>query len=169
MSRTCNIPRTKSHILIHFLRSYQRICPIPKLYKGFVTVSFLRWGVVNPSTNPQAGGPPLSAVYSTCSQLPSISGGRIPYPQPEDVQCRGNRDPHTQITTRNKSKNNRARWLHGNTRDSHSGGPGSNPGADQPDWGFFVIFLSHQGKCWVGFSLPRSIWPLFIKFIRHKN
>ena len=43
--------------------------------------------------------------------------------------------------------------------------PGSNPGADQPDWGFFVIFLNHQGKCWVGFSLPRSIWPLFIKFI----
>ena len=27
--------------------------------------------------------------------------------------------------------------------------PGSNPGADQPDWGFFVIFLNHQGKCWV--------------------
>ena len=36
-------------------------------------------------------------------------------------------------------------------------GPGSNPGADQPDWGFFVVFLNHQGKCWVGFSLPRSI------------
>ena len=46
--------------------------------------------------------------------------------------------------------------------------PGSNPGADQPDWGFFVVFLSHQGKFWVGFSLPRSIWPLFIKFIYHK-
>ena len=41
--------------------------------------------------------------------------------------------------------------------------PGSNPGADQPDWGFFVFFLSHEGKCWVGFSLPRSIWPLFNK------
>ena len=46
--------------------------------------------------------------------------------------------------------------------------PGSSPGADQPDWGFFVVFLSQQGKCWVGFSLPRSIWPLFIKFIYHK-
>ena len=32
--------------------------------------------------------------------------------------------------------------------------PGSNPGADQPGRGFFVVFLSHQGKCWVGFSLP---------------
>ena len=30
--------------------------------------------------------------------------------------------------------------------------PGSNPGAVQPDWGFFVVFLSHQGECWVGFS-----------------
>ena len=25
--------------------------------------------------------------------------------------------------------------------------PGSNHGADQPDWGFFVDFLNHQGKC----------------------
>ena len=46
--------------------------------------------------------------------------------------------------------------------------PGSNPGANQPDWGFFVVFLNHQDKCWVGFSLPRLIWPLFIKFIYHK-
>ena len=46
--------------------------------------------------------------------------------------------------------------------------PGSNPGADLPDWGFFMVFLSHQGKCWVGFSLPQSIWPLFIKFIYHR-
>ena len=46
--------------------------------------------------------------------------------------------------------------------------PGSNPDADQPDWGFLVIFRNHQGKCRVGFSLPRSIWLLFIKFIYHK-
>ena len=45
---------------------------------------------------------------------------------------------------------------------------GSHSGADQPDWGFFVVFLNHQGKCCVGFSLPRSIWPLFIKCIYHK-
>ena len=43
--------------------------------------------------------------------------------------------------------------------------PGLNPSADQPDWVFFVVFLNRQGKCWGGFSLPRSIWPLFIKFI----
>ena len=46
--------------------------------------------------------------------------------------------------------------------------PGSNLGGGQPGWGFFVVFLNHQGKCWVGFSLPRSISPLFIKFIYHK-
>ena len=46
--------------------------------------------------------------------------------------------------------------------------PGSNPGADRPDWGCFVVFLNHQGKYWVGFSLPRSILPLFIKFLYHK-
>ena len=27
--------------------------------------------------------------------------------------------------------------------------PGWNPGADQPYWGFFVVFLNHQGKCWI--------------------
>ena len=43
--------------------------------------------------------------------------------------------------------------------------PGSNPGADQPGWGFFVVFLSHQGKCWVVFSLPRSIWPKMLKYL----
>jgi hypothetical protein len=28
----------------------------------FVTKLFLRWGVVSPTPNPQAGGPPLSAI-----------------------------------------------------------------------------------------------------------
>ena len=42
---------------------------------------------------------------------------------------------------------------------------GSNPGADQSD---FVVFLRQQGKCWVRFSLPQSIGPLFIKFTNHK-
>ena len=71
------------------------------LSKGFVTVSFfLRWGVVNPLTNPQAGGPPLrlsATAYSYISQLPSISGGRLPYPQPGDAPCREVRDPQTHV------------------------------------------------------------------------
>ena len=37
-----------------------------------------------------------------------------------------------------------ARWRSGKTLDSHSGGPGS----DQSDWGSFVFFFSHEGKCW---------------------
>ena len=68
------------------------------LSKGFVTVSFLRCGVVNPLTNPQAGGPPLRlpvTAYSYISQLLSISGGRLPYPQPGDAPCREVRDPQT--------------------------------------------------------------------------
>ena len=62
----------------------------------------------------------------------------------------------------------RARWLRDNARDSHSGGSGFKSRC-RPTWmSFFVVFLYHQGKCWVAFSLPRSIWPLFIKFIYHK-
>ena len=40
-------------------------------------------------------------------------------------------------------------WLH-NDRNTHPSGRAYTP------------------KCWVGFSLPRSIWPLFIKFIYHR-
>ena len=32
--------------------------------------------------------------------------------------------------------------------------PSLNPSADQPNWGFFVISLSLQGKCWIRFSFP---------------
>ena len=81
---------------------------------------------------------------------------------------------------RRQKMNHPARWLRGNARDSHSGGPWFKSRC-RPTWlGFFrgfpqswrqeilVGFLNHEGKCWVGFSLPRSIWPLFIKFIYHK-
>ena len=43
--------------------------------------------------------------------------------------------------------------------------PPSNLRVDQPLWGFFMVSLSHQGKCWVGFSLPQSTWLVIIKFI----
>jgi len=33
-------------------------------------------------------------IYSAYSQLPSTSGGRLLHSQPEDVPCRGDRDPH---------------------------------------------------------------------------
>ena len=69
---------------------------------------------------------------------------------------------------RNKDVNNRARWLRDNARDSHSGGPRFESRCRTTSLRFFVVFLNHQGKCWVGFLLPRSIWPLFIKFIYHK-
>jgi hypothetical protein len=39
---------------------------------------------------------PLSAVldaYSIHSQLPSVSGGRLPHPQSEDAPCSGDKGP----------------------------------------------------------------------------
>ena len=56
----------------------------------------------------------------------------------------------------------------GNTLGSNLGGP-EFKSRSQPTWlGFFMASVSHQSKCWVGFSWPRSIWPLLIKFINHK-
>jgi hypothetical protein len=46
----------------HFpcLRSFQSIRPVPRPFVTFRDViHFLRWGVVSPLPNPQAGGPPL--------------------------------------------------------------------------------------------------------------
>ena len=37
--------------------------------------------------------------------------------------------------------------------------PGSNPGTDQPDWGFFVVFLSHQGNYAGPGGLGVEAWP----------
>ena len=77
---------------------------------------------------------------------------------------------HTQLNCNNIFKSFGTEW--GGSMVTHETRirevPGSNPGADQTHWGIFVVFLSHRGKCWVGFSLPRSIWPLFIRFIYHK-
>jgi hypothetical protein len=36
---------------------------------------------------------PSATAYSIYSQLPSITGGRLLYPQPEDVPCRGDKGP----------------------------------------------------------------------------
>jgi hypothetical protein len=33
-------------------------------------------------------------AYYTYSQLPSISGGFVLHPQPEDMPCHGDTDPH---------------------------------------------------------------------------
>jgi len=62
----------------------------------FVTKVFLRRGVVNTSPNSQAGGPPRVG----CPRLPIQYIRSYPpywrpflYPQPEEVPCRGDRDP----------------------------------------------------------------------------
>ena len=59
----------------------------------------------------------------------------------------------------------RARWLRGND-ETRIRGPWFKSRC-RPTWqGIFRGFP--QSLCWVGLSLPRSIWPLFIKFIYHK-
>ena len=48
---------------------------------------------------------------------------------------------------------------------------GSNPGADQPDRGFFVVFLSHEGKAGLDFHYhdPFDIYSSNSYFIKLKN
>jgi hypothetical protein len=49
-----------SSLLFPCLRSFQSIRPIPRPFVTFRNVFlFLRWGVVSPPPNPQAGGPSL--------------------------------------------------------------------------------------------------------------
>jgi hypothetical protein len=77
---------------VHFpkFRSFmQRIRPGPRPFVIFRNkLIFLWWGVVIPTPNPLAGGPPpcrlSAAAYSIYTQLPSISGGRLLRPQPEE-------------------------------------------------------------------------------------
>jgi hypothetical protein len=62
----------------------------------FATKLFLRW-VVCPTPNPPSWRITrcrLSVTaYSIYSQLPSIPGGRLLHPQPEDAPCRGDKGP----------------------------------------------------------------------------
>jgi hypothetical protein len=59
-NETPNVPSTKSHVLFPLLKSCQRIRPG---LRAFETIrnnkKCLRWGVVGPTPNPQAGGPPI--------------------------------------------------------------------------------------------------------------
>jgi hypothetical protein len=59
---------------------------------------FVWRGVVSTSPNPQAGGPPLVGCPRLLIQfIHSYPPYRRPFlhPQPEDVPCRGDRDPHS--------------------------------------------------------------------------
>ena len=69
-------------------------------YEQFLTLFFLRGGVVSASPNPQAGGPPVVGCLRLLIQF--IRSYR-PYrrqflhPQPEVAPCRGDRDPQTRL------------------------------------------------------------------------
>jgi hypothetical protein len=67
-------------------------------YEFFLTLKFSWEGVVSTSPNPQAGGPPLVGCLRLLIQfIHSYSPYRrmFLHPQPEDVPCRGERDPHS--------------------------------------------------------------------------
>ena len=59
----------------------------------------------------------------------------------------------------------RARWLRGNARDSHSGGPGLKS-RGRPTWlRFLVVYLKvtrelviFKHKCWVGPHIPLQMY-----------
>jgi len=69
------------------------------LVQNLTSRSCSQWGVISPSPNSKVGGPPLVRiprllVQWMCSYLPSLSGGRLFHPQPEDAPRRGDKDPH---------------------------------------------------------------------------
>ena len=69
-------------------------------HEYFLTVVFLRGGVVSASPNPQAGGPPLVGFPRLLIQfIRSYPPYQRPFlhPQPEDAPWRGDRDPQTQM------------------------------------------------------------------------
>ena len=75
-------------------------CPQRKhlAHEYFLTVLFLREGVVSASPNPQAGGLPLVGCPRLLIQfIRSYPPYRRPFlhPQPEDAPWRGDRDPQT--------------------------------------------------------------------------
>jgi len=62
----------------------------------FLNMNVLQGGVVSTSSYPQAGGPPLVGSPRLLIQfIRSYRPYRWPflYPQPEDAQCRGDKDP----------------------------------------------------------------------------
>jgi hypothetical protein len=72
--------------------------------KYFATI-FLWWVLLAPRPTPSLKATPctLSATaYSIYSQLPSMSGGRLLYPQHEDTPCRGDKGLNVVIRTRSK-------------------------------------------------------------------
>jgi hypothetical protein len=80
-----SLPTSLSYSLIN-VRDFLRI---------FVTrLFFLLWRVVSHTPNPQAGGPPLSAIRDCLFDIFAATIhtiGRFLHPQPEDAPCRGDK------------------------------------------------------------------------------
>jgi hypothetical protein len=76
-------------------------------YEYYLTWIFSQGGVVSTSPNPQAGGPPLVGCPQLLIQfIHSYPPYRRPFlhPQPENVPCRGDRDPYSLQTGSSSQK-----------------------------------------------------------------
>jgi hypothetical protein len=92
---TPNIPCSKSHIHTPSPLSFQSIRPNPRSYVTFRNKLFY-YGeeLLAPRSTPRLEDHPLSVVATAHSiywQLPSIPGGCLLHPQPENAPCSGER------------------------------------------------------------------------------
>jgi hypothetical protein len=82
---TQGFPNILGNPKVHYRVHKGPLCQSPKPFLTFRNkLIFLRWG-----------GPPLvglsATAYSIYSQLPSICGGHLLHPQPEDAPCLGDK------------------------------------------------------------------------------
>jgi hypothetical protein len=78
--------------------------PVPRPFSTFRNKRFLRSGVVSPSPNPQARGPPLVG----CPRLLMLYV--CSYPHLLHPPCRGNREPHNTDSKERICKTHVFRW-----------------------------------------------------------
>jgi hypothetical protein len=88
----------KSHVQFSLLRSFQRVSSCPKPHVTFRNMQVNYGGelVASPPQLPSWRITPCrlsTTAYTLYSKLPSISGGLLLHPQPEDTPCRGDKGP----------------------------------------------------------------------------
>jgi hypothetical protein len=99
-AQTRKTPNKKKYSIPSLGSFIQRIRPGPRLFNDFHKFIFLRWTVISPTPNPQAGGPPLVVV---CGCLFNIfastlySWRQFLHLQLEDAPCCGKKKNYIYI------------------------------------------------------------------------